>query len=169
MTTLTYSFPNLEPVHCSMFWWFSSCIQVSQETSKVVWYSHLLKNFPQCLVIHTVKVFKVVNEAEVSLGFPCFFYNPEDVGNLISGSSALSKSSLYIWKTWFMYCWSLGWRILSVTLLAYEMMAIVCWLKHSLALPFFETENWSFPVLWPPLSFPNLLAYWVQQFHSIIF
>ena len=76
------------------------CIQVSQETGKVVWYSHLFKNFSQFVVIHTVKDFSVVNEAEVDgfLQFPCFFYEPMDVGNLISGSSAFSKSSLNIWK-----------------------------------------------------------------------
>ena len=66
----------------------------------MVWYSHLSKNFPQFVVIHTVKVFSIVNEAEVDifLEFSCFFYDPTDVGNLISGSSAFSKSSLNIWK-----------------------------------------------------------------------
>ena len=79
---------------------FLICIQVSQEADQVVWYSHLLKNFPQFVVIHTVKGFSVVNEAEVDLflEFSCFFYDPTDVGNLISGSSAFSKSNLYIWK-----------------------------------------------------------------------
>ena len=66
----------------------------------MICYSHLLKNFPQFVVIHTVKGFSVVNEAEVDvfLEFSCFFYDPRDVGSLISGSSAFSKSSLYIWK-----------------------------------------------------------------------
>ena len=64
----------------------------------MIWYSHLFKNFPQFVVIHAVKGFSVVNEADVFLEFPCFFYDPKDVGNLISGSSAFSKSSLYIWK-----------------------------------------------------------------------
>ena len=66
----------------------------------MVWYSHLLKNFPQFVVIHTVKDFGVVNEAEVDvfLELSCFFDDPADVGNLISGSSAFSKSSLNIWK-----------------------------------------------------------------------
>ena len=64
-------------------------------------YSHLFKNFPQFVVIHTVKVFSVVNEAEVDVfpEFSCFFYDPADVGNLIFGSSAFSRSSLYIWKS----------------------------------------------------------------------
>ena len=79
---------------------FLTCIQVSQETGKVVTYSHLFKNFPQFVVIHTVKEFSVVNEAEVNvfLEFLWFFYDPSNVGNLISGSSAFSKSSLHIWK-----------------------------------------------------------------------
>ena len=66
----------------------------------MVWYSHLLKNFPQFVVIHTVKGFSIVSEAEVDvfLEFSCFFYDPTDVGNLISGSSAFSKTSLNIWK-----------------------------------------------------------------------
>jgi len=66
----------------------------------VVWYSHLLKNFPQFVVIHTVKGFGIVNKAEVDvfLELSCFFNDPADVGNLISGSSAFSKSSLNICK-----------------------------------------------------------------------
>ena len=66
----------------------------------MVWYSHLLKNFPQFIVIHSIEGFSIVSEIEVVvfLEFPCFFYDPVDVGNLISGSSAFSKSSLYIWK-----------------------------------------------------------------------
>ena len=66
----------------------------------MVWYSQLFKNFPQFVVIHTIKGFSIVNKAEIDvfLEFPCFFYDPMDVGNLISGSSAFSKSSLYICK-----------------------------------------------------------------------
>ena len=66
----------------------------------MVWYSHLLKNFPQFVVIHTVKGVSIVNEAEVDifLEFSCFFYDPPDIGNFISGFSAFSKSSLNIWK-----------------------------------------------------------------------
>ena len=66
----------------------------------MVWYSHLLKNFPQFVVIHTVKGFSIVNEAEIDifLEFSCFFYDSTDVSDLISGSSAFSESSLNIWK-----------------------------------------------------------------------
>ena len=98
-----YFFLDLEPVCCSMSGYnccFLTCIQISQETGQVVWYSHLLKSFPQCTVIHTVKGFGIVNKAKVDvfLELSCFFDDPTDVGNLISGSSAFSKSSLNIWK-----------------------------------------------------------------------
>ena len=137
-----YSFPDLEPVCCSMSssnCCFLTCVQISQEAGQVVCYSHLLKNFPQFAVIHTVKGFGIVNKAEIDvfLELSCFFDDPVDVGNLISGSSAFSKSRLNIWKFMFMYCWSPAWRILSITLLACEMSAIVQYFEHSLALPFF--------------------------------
>ena len=73
---------------------------MSPETGQVVWHSHLLKNFPQFVVIHTVKGFGIVNKAEIDvfLELASFFDDPMDVGNLISGSSAFSKPSLNIWK-----------------------------------------------------------------------
>ena len=94
---------NLEPVCCSMSssnYCFLICIQISHKAGKVIWYSHLLKNFPQFVVIHTVKGFGIVNKAEIGVFLEpsCFFDDPVDVGNLISGSSAFSKSSLNIWK-----------------------------------------------------------------------
>ena len=66
----------------------------------MVWYSHLLQNFPQFIVIHTVKGFGIVNKAEIDvfLELPCFFDDPSDISNLISGSSAFAKTSLNIWK-----------------------------------------------------------------------
>ena len=98
-----YSFSYLEPVCCSMsssYCCFLTCIQISQEADQVVWYSHLLKNFPQLIVIHTVKGFGILNLAEIDvfLELSCFFYDPADVGNLISGFSAFSKTSLNIRK-----------------------------------------------------------------------
>ena len=79
---------------------FLTCIQVSQQAGQVVWYSHLLKNFPQFVVIHTVKGFGLVNKAEIDffLELSCFLDDPVDVGILISGSSPFSKTSLNIWK-----------------------------------------------------------------------
>ena len=93
---LSYTFPNFEQVSCSMpssNCHFLTYIQVSQETDKVIWYSHVFKNFPQFFVIHTVKGFSIVSEAEVDafIEFPYFLHDPTNVSNLISGSSALSN------------------------------------------------------------------------------
>ena len=129
----------------SQFWtsplfhiWFHvlllSCIQNSQE-GKVVGYSYLFKNFPQPVVIHTVKGFSIVNEAEVDvfLEFSCFFCDPTDVGNLIFGSSAFSKSRLCIWKLSAHALLKPAWRFLSITLLACEMSAtVVVWIFFGL-------------------------------------
>src|SRR5574341_358706 len=97
------SFPNLEPACCSMSssnCCFLTCIQISQEAGQVVWYSHLLKNVPQFIVVHRVKGFGIVNKAEIDdfLELSCFFHDSADAGNLISGSSAFSKTSLNIRK-----------------------------------------------------------------------
>ena len=98
-----YSFPDLEPVYCSMSssnCCFLTSIQIFQEARQVVWYSHLFQNFPQFIMTHTVKGFGIVNKAEIDvfLELSCFFHDPADVGNLISGSSAFSKPNLNIWK-----------------------------------------------------------------------
>ena len=171
-----YSFSYLEPVFCSMSssnCCFLTCIQISQEAGKVVWYSHLFKNFPQFIVIHIIKGFTIVNEAEVDvfLEFSYFFYAPTDIGNLISGSSAFSKSSLNIWKFSvyillkpslknFKHYFASMWD---------ECNFVVVWTFFGIAFLWDWNENRPFPVLWPLLSFPNLLAYWVPHFHSIIF
>ena len=84
-----YYFPNLDPFHCSMSssnCCFLTCMQISQEVGKVIQYTHLLKKFPQFVMIHTVKGLGIVNKAEVNvfLELSCFFDDPVDVGNLIS-------------------------------------------------------------------------------------
>ena len=140
--------------------------------SKVVWYSHLFKNFPQFVVIHTVKGFGIVNKAEVDvfLEFSCFSGDPMDVGNLISGSSAFSKSSLTIWKfsvhVLLKYMENFEHYFASVW---DECSCVVVWTFFGIAFLWDWNENWPFPVLWPLLSFLNLLVYWVQHFHCIIF
>ena len=167
-TALMYSFPDLEPVCCFMSssnCCFPTCIQVSQEAGQVVWYSHLLKNFPQFIVIHIVKGSGIVNKAEVDvfLEISCFSYYPTNVANSISDSTAFSKSSLNIWKFsvsvllkpclenfehYFASMWD-------------EYNCVVVWIFLGIVFLWDWKENWPFPVLCPLLSFPNLLAYWV--------
>ena len=153
---------------------FLTCIQVSQAAGQVVWYSHLFENFPQFIVIYTVKGFDIVNEAEIDVFLELswnFFNDPVNVGNLISGSSAFSKSSLNIWKFTvhillkpglenFEHYFASMWD---------ECNSVVVWAFFGIAFLWDWNENWPFLVLWPLLSFPNLLACWVQHFHSIIF
>ena len=91
-----YSYSCLEPVCCSMSssnCCLLTCIQIFQETGQVVWYSHLFQNFPHFIVIHTVKGFGIVNKAEIDvfLELSCFFDDPVDVGNFLSGASAFSN------------------------------------------------------------------------------
>ena len=139
--SLDYSFSYLEPVCCSMSsskCCLLTCVQVSQEAGQVIWYSHLFQNFPQFIVIRTVKGFGIVNKAEINV--------------FLELSFSMIQWTLAIWSlvplpslkpAWtsvssrFKYCWSLAWRILSITLLACEMSAIVQQFEHSLALPFF--------------------------------
>ena len=168
-----YSFPDLEPVCCSMSsanCWFLTCIQISL---MVRWSGiPIFQNFPQFAVIHTVKGFGIVNKAEVYvfLQFSCFFYDPTDAGNLISGSSTFSKYSLNIWKFTvhvllkphlenFEHYFASVWD---------ECNCVVVWIFIGIALLWDWNEHWPFSVLWPLLSFPSLLVYWVQHFNSII-
>ena len=169
-----YSFPYLEPFCCSMSssnCCFLTCIQVSQEAGQVVWYFHLFKNFPQFVVVRTVKGFGIVKaEVDVFLQLSCFIDDPTDVSNLISGSSAFSKTSLNMLNTvhvllkpglenfehYFASVWD-------------ECNCAVVWAFFGIVFPWDWNENWPFPALWPLLSFPHLLAYWVQHFNSIIF
>ena len=171
-----YSFSYLEPVCYSMSssnCCFLTCIQISQEASQVVWHSHLLKNFPQVIVIHTVKGFGIVSKAEIDifLELSSFFHDPADVGSLTSGSSAFSKSTLNTWKFMvhillkpalenFEHYFASMWN---------ECNCAVVWEFFGIAFLRDWNEKWPFPVLWSLLSFPNLLACWVQHFHSIIF
>ena len=171
-----YSFPSLEPVCCSMSssnCCFLTCIQISQEASQMVWYSHLFQNFPQFVVIHTVKGFGIVNKAEIDvfLELYCFFDTPTDVGNLMSGSSAFSKISLNIWKFMVHVLLKAGLENFEhyFTSVWDEGNCAVLWAFFGIAFLWNWNEKWPFPVLWPLLSFLNLLAYWMQHFHSIIF
>ena len=165
----------LEPVCCSMSssnCCLLTCMQTSREVGKVVWYSHLFKNFPQFVVIYTVKGFGIINKAEVDvfLEFSCFFYDAADVGNLISGSSAFSKTSLSIRKFMVHVLLKPGLENFEhyFTSVWDECNCVVVWTFFGIAFLWDWNKNWPFPVLWSLLSFPNLLAYWIQHFHSII-
>ena len=127
----------------------------------------------QFVVIQTIKAFGIVSKAEVDvfLELSCFFDDPMDIGNLISGSSAFSRSSLIIWKFMvhvllkpglenFEHYFAIMWE---------NCNCAVVWTFFGIAFLWHWNENWHFPILWPLLSSPNLLAYWVQHFHSIIF
>ena len=117
---------------------FLTCIEIPQEADKMIWYSHLFKKFPQFIVIHTVKGFSIVSEAEVGvfLEFPFFLYDPAKVGNLISGSSAFSKSSLNIWKFSVHTLLKPNLKDFERNILACEMSTIVWQCEHSLSLSF---------------------------------
>ena len=140
-----YSFSYLEPV-CSMSssnCCFLTCIQDSKEAGQVVWYSHLFQNFPQFIVSHTVKGFGIVNKAEIDvfLELSCFFDDLVDVGNLISGSSAFSKTSLNIWK----------------------------FMVHLLLKPGLENFKHYFTSVWDECSCAVVWAFFALPFKSILF
>ena len=170
-----YSFPNLEPVRCPCLVLTVASWLAHRFLRKQVRWSGIpisLRNF-QFVVIHIVKSFGVVNKAEIDVFLELSWFSDDstDVGNLISGSSAFSKSSLNTWnfsvhillkpglgnfQQYFARAWD-------------ECICAVVWAFFGIACLWDWNENWPFPVLWPLLSFPNLLAYWVQHFHSIIF
>ena len=144
---------------------FLTCIQVSQEARQVIWYSHLFQNFPQCIVIHRVKGFDIVNKAEIHvfLELSCFLDDPADVGSLISGSSAFSKTSLNIWKFTVHVLLKPGLENFEhyFTSMWDECNCVIVWAFFGIAFLKDWKENWPFLVLWPLLSFLNLLAYWM--------
>ena len=180
---------------------FLTCIQISQEAGQMVWYTHLLKNFPQFVVIytipwtglpwsltgyspwgrksqtqwlnhhHTVKGFGIVNKAEIHvfLELSCFFHDSVDVGNLISGSSAFSKYSLNLWKYMVQVLLKPGLENYEHYFASRRLQLCnssnILWHCLSLGL------EWKLTFFSPVATaeFSNLLAYWVQHFHSITF
>ena len=131
---------------------FLTCIQTCQEAGEVAWYSCLFQNFPQFVVIHTVKGFGIVNKAEIDvfLVLSCFFHDPVDVGNLISGSSAFSKTSLNIWKFTVHILWKPGFGNFEHYFASVwnECNCAVVWTFFGIAFPWNWNENWPFPALW---------------------
>ena len=152
---------------------FLTCIQISQQAGQVVWCSHLFQNFPQFVVIHTVKGFGIDNKAEIDifLELSCFFDYLTDVGNLISGSSALSKFSLNVWKFMVHVLLKLGLENFEhyFTSMWDECIYMVVWAFFGIAFCVIGMKTDIFQSCGQLLSFPNFLAYWVQHFHSTIF
>ena len=169
-----YLFSDLEPVCCSMSssnCCFLTCIHISQKAGQVVWYSHLFKNFPQFVVIHTVKsltqlysrsrcfsgillLFLWFNRCwQFDLWFLCLFWIQVNIWKFLV--HILLKPSSENFEHYFASVW--------------DEHFMVVWAFFGIAFLWDWNENWPFPVLWPLLSFPNLLMYWVQQFNSITF
>ena len=152
---------------------FLTCVQVSLEADQVVWYSHLFQNVPQFIVSHTVKDFGIVNKAEtdVLLELSCFFDDPADVGNLTTScqivpsncsscSSAFPKTSLNIRKFMIHIFLKPGLENFEhyLTSVWDECNCVVVWTFCGIAFLWDWNENWPCPVLWPLMSFPNLLT-----------
>ena len=146
---------------------FLTCIQISQEAGQVVWYSHLFQNFPQFVVIHTVEVivnlFGIVKKAEIDvfLELSCFFDDPADVGNLISGSSAFSKTSLNIRKFTVHVLQKHGLENFEhyFTSMWDECSCVVVWAFFGIAFLWDWNENWPFPVLCPHMVYLHLIPH----------
>ena len=145
--SLDICFSYLEPVCCSMSssnCCFVTCIQISQEAGQVVWYSHLFQNFPQFILIHTVKGFGIVNKAEIDV----FFWNSLSflmIQQMLTNWSLVSLSFLNpAWtsgSSQFTYCWRLAQRLWGITLIAFEMSAIEREFEHSLAFAFWDKSK----------------------------
>ena len=140
----------------------------------MVWYSHLFKNFPQSVVIHTVKGLGVVNKAEIDvfLELSCFFCDPLDVGNLISGSSAFSKSSLNIWKFTVHILLKPGLENFEhyFTSMWGECNCVVVWAFFGIAFLWGWNENWPFPLATAEFSrFAGIWSAALSQHHLLGF
>ena len=151
---------------------FLTWIQVSQEAGQVVWYAHLFQNFPQFIVIHTVKGFGIVNKAEIDvfLELSCFFDDPADVGNLISGSSAFSKTSLNIWNFMIHVLLKPGLENFEhyFTSVWDECSCAVVWAFFGIAFPWDWNENWLFQSV-ATAEFSKFAGILSVALHSIIF
>ena len=133
----------------------------------MVWYSHPFQNLPQFIVIHTVKGFGIVNKAEIDafLELSCFIHDPADVGNLISGSSAFSKTSLNIRKFMVHILLKPGLENFEhyLTSMWDEYNCALVWAFFGIALLWDWNENWPFPVLWPLLSLYEISINWFTE------
>ena len=171
MYTLSRFFPSFKCFSCSVSdsnCHFLTYIQTFQETGKVIWYSHFLKNFPQFVVVHTVKGFSIVSEADGNVFWDSLPLSM--IQWMLAIWSLVPQTSLHIWK------FSVH-VVLKLSLKDFEHYLASKWDEHNCMIgwTFFGiaflldwSENWSLPALWLLLCFPNLLTYWIQHFYSLI-
>ena len=171
MYTLSHFFPSFKSFSCSVpdsKCRFLNYIQTFQETGKVIWYSHFLKNFPQFVVVHTVKGFSIVSEADGNVFWDSLAFSM--IQWMLAIWSLVPQTSLYIWK------FSVH-VVLKLSLKDFEHYLASKWDEHNcmigwtffrFAFLFDWNENWPLPALWPLMSFPNLMTYWMQHFYSLI-
>ena len=171
MHTLSRFFPSFKCFSCSVSdsnCHFLTYIQTFQETGKVIWYSHFLKNFPQFVLVHTVKEFSMVSEADRNVFWDSLAFSM--IQWILSIWSLVLQTSLYIWK------FSIH-VVLKLSLKEFEHYfaskwdecnCMIGWTFIGIAFLLDWKENWPCPALWPLLSFPNLLTYWMQHFCSLI-
>ena len=164
---------NLDPVHFSKSnssRCFFTCIQTSQAADKVFWCWCFLKHFPVCCDPHSPRLFCTQwGELHVLLEFSSFICDPADVGNLLLSSSAFSKSRLSVlkflvhlplktWRLWTFLFQYVRWVLL-----------LVVWTFFDMPFLWDRNESWTLPVVWPMLSFPSMLAYWISTFTTSSF
>ena len=171
MYTLSRFFPSFKSVSCSVS--DSNCsnltyIQTFQETGKVIWYSHFLKNFPQFVVVIYVKGFSIISEADGKVFWDSLAFSM--IQWMLPIWSLVPQTSLYIRK------FSVH-AVLKLSLKDFERYlaskwdernCMIDWIFFGIAFLFDWNENWPFPALWPLMSFPNLLTYWMQKLYSLI-
>ena len=171
MYTLSSCFPSFKSFSYSMY--DSNCrfltyMQTFQETGKVIWYSHFLKNFPQFVLVHTVKGFSIVSKADRNVFWDFLAFSM--IQWTLAIWSLVHQTSLYIWKLSVHVVLKLSLKDFEHYLASKwdECNCMIGWTFFGIAFLLDWDENWPFPALWPLLSFPNLLTYWIQHFYSLI-
>ena len=171
MYTLSCFFPSFKFSSCSAYdsnCHFLTYIQTFQETGKVIWHSHFLKNFPQFVVVLFVKGFGIISEADRNVFWDSLAFSM--IQWILSIWSLVLQTSLYIWK------FSIH-VVLKLSLKDFEHYfaskwdacnCMIGWTFIGIAFLLDWNENWPFPALWPLMSFPNLMTYWMHHFYSLI-
>ena len=172
MHTLSRFFPSFKCFSCSVSdsnCHFLTYIQTFQETGKVIWYSHFLKNFPQFVLVHTVKEFSMVSEADRNVFWDSLAFSM--IQWTLAFWSLVPQTNLHIWKFPVHGELKLSLKDFEHYLASKwdEHNCMIVWTFFGIAFLLDWNENWPFPALWPLLSFPNLLTYWMQHFTASFF